>query len=31
MDMDVLERRSYVEMLVEQIERENVEIKAARR
>ncbi len=29
--MDVLERRAYVQLLAEQVERENAEIKASRR
>ena len=31
MNMDTRERRAYVELLVEQIERENAQIEAARR
>jgi hypothetical protein len=31
MEMDVMERRMYVQLLIEQIERENAEIEAARR
>jgi hypothetical protein len=31
MVMDVQERRAYVELLVEQIERENAQIETARR
>jgi hypothetical protein len=31
MDMDVEERRAYTQMLIEQIERENAQIEAARR
>ncbi len=29
--MDVIERRAYVQLLIEQIERENAEMKSARR
>ncbi len=31
MDLDVDERRAYVELLVEQIERENAQISASRK
>jgi hypothetical protein len=31
MDLDVEERRAYVDLLIEQIERENSQIAAARR
>lgn len=31
MDLDVDERRAYVQLLVDQIERENAQIAAARR
>jgi hypothetical protein len=31
MDLDILERRAYVRLLVEQIERENAQIEATRR
>lgn len=31
MDLEVAERQTYVKMLIEQIERENAQIKSARR
>jgi hypothetical protein len=31
MDLDINERRAYVQLLVEQIERENAQIEATRR
>ena len=30
MDMDIAERRAYVQLLVDQIERENAQIESAR-